>query len=184
MIGHASCAKAYAARVLIASRASRRLRLSSSKAMPPSVNPALCTTASMRSNAFTVARTAPRAPCSVLRSPRYASACPPVAWIAATTSCAGLSSAPVPNNSVPASLTTTCAPLAASNDAWLRPMPLPAPVTSTTRSSNRSSPMDRLLGEATVLTHVAAQAAGHCVARCCTPMLSHMTMSPERHWCT
>ena len=31
--------------------------------MPPSVNPALCTMASMRSNACSVARTAPRAPC-------------------------------------------------------------------------------------------------------------------------
>ena len=129
--------------------------------MPPSVNPALCTTASMRPNACK--RGAHRASGALLgaRGRRGRRVAWPPAAMDRVDHLVGRrpASAPVPNSSVPASATTTRAPRAASSSAWHRPMPRPAPVTSTTRSSNRSS-SGRLLGEAARIGALRALPAG------------------------
>ena len=54
-----------------------------------------------------------------------------------TTALAADGSRPLPSVAVPMSLTTTCAPSAASNRACDRPMPRPAPVTIATLPSSR-----------------------------------------------
>ena len=64
-----------------------------------------------------------------------ATAWPPSARISSTTRCAGPASWPSPVVEVPMSFTTTLAPSAAIANAMSRPMPPPAPVTTTTLPS-------------------------------------------------
>lgn len=62
---------------------------------------------------------------------------PPPALMSSTTRCASDASAPSPSRVTPMSLTTTCAPRAASATACARPSPPPAPVTTATWPSKR-----------------------------------------------
>src|SRR2546423_8867151 len=81
----------------------------------------------------------PAQPSAVVMSLPLASAVPPAAVISATTSSAGPGDAPEPSLAQPRSLTTTVAPREASSRAYSRPTPRPAPVTTATRPSKRSS---------------------------------------------
>ena len=64
-----------------------------------------------------------------------ATAVPPAARISSTTRCAGPASLPSPLTEAPMSLTTTLAPCFAIASAMSRPIPPPAPVTTTTLPS-------------------------------------------------
>src|SRR6266404_6274754 len=75
-------------------------------------------------------------PLQLLTSLPSATAFPPAWEISLTTCCAGEVSVPLPSRLPPRSLTTTFAPWAANMSAYWRPMPRPAPVTSTTRPSH------------------------------------------------
>src|SRR5262245_53244120 len=66
-----------------------------------------------------------------------ATARPPLAAMAATTSSAGVVDWPVPSTAPPRSFTTTAAPSSASSSAMPRPMPRPAPVTTATLPLSR-----------------------------------------------
>src|SRR5262249_9530065 len=76
-----------------------------------------------------------RAPSQSATSSPLATASPPAARIAATTSAAGPSARPLPSAAEPRSLTTTLAPSRPNSSACARPIPRPAPVTMTTRPS-------------------------------------------------
>src|SRR5882724_5138692 len=94
---------------------------------------------STRPNAAWAAVMRPAQPSAVVMSFPLASAVPPAAVISATTSSAGPGEAPEPSLAQPRSFTTTVAPRAASRRAYSRPTPRPAPVTTATRPSKRSS---------------------------------------------
>src|ERR1700712_5310294 len=70
-------------------------------------------------------------------------ASPPRALISSTTLWAGPAETPLPSREPPMSLTTSLAPSFANSSAWERPMPPPAPVTTTTRPSH--NPLMRFL---------------------------------------
>ena len=101
--------------------------------------PALLMTASRRPNSRTAVFTISAASSSEATEAWHATASPPASAISRTTSSAGARDEPAPSMPAPLSATTTCAPLAASSNAWHRPIPRPAPVRTTARSSNRSS---------------------------------------------
>ena len=65
---------------------------------------------------------------------KFAIAVPPRFLISSTTSSAGAALLPEPSAATPGSFTTTLAPSAAQRSAISRPMPRPAPVTTTTLS--------------------------------------------------
>ena len=99
--------------------------------------PALFTTASSRPNVSSAVVTMVSAPSSVATDATQATASPPPSVISPTTASAGALEPPLPSVSLPTSATTTRAPRAARSSACPRPMPRPAPVTITTRPSNR-----------------------------------------------
>src|SRR6266550_2788294 len=94
---------------------------------------------STRPKAWWAVAMRPAQPSAVVMSLPLARAVPPAAVISATTSSAGPGEAPEPSLAQPRSLTTTLAPRAASSRAYSRPTPRPAPVTTATRPSKRSS---------------------------------------------
>src|SRR6478609_4019029 len=98
-------------------------------------NPALFTSTSRPPNASIAVCTRCCAPCQSATSSPLATASPPIARIASTTSPAGPVDPPLPSSSAPRSLTTTFAPWRANSSACPRPMPRPAPVTMTTLPS-------------------------------------------------
>src|ERR687891_2317026 len=101
--------------------------------------PALLTTMSTRPNASSAASTMAPPPSRVDTVSVLGTATPPASSISRATVAAGPADAPSPSTAPPRSLTTTCAPRAASSRAWARPRPLPAPVTTAARPSNPSS---------------------------------------------
>src|SRR3954468_22322979 len=102
--------------------------------------PALLTSTSSRPNVSMAVATRPSAwPQSATSAP-LATASPPMARIASTTSPAGPVDPPWPSLSAPRSLTTTLAPWRANSSAWARPIPRPEPVTMTTRPSQMPMP--------------------------------------------
>src|SRR3954470_9624032 len=106
--------------------------------------PALFTTTSTAPNASSAASTMARPPSGVAMVSRFATASPPAATISATTESAGgsVGASATPSVSLiptPRSFTSTRAPRAANRSAYSRPRLRPAPVTTTTFPSNRSS---------------------------------------------
>ena len=106
--------------------------------------PALFTTTSTAPNASSAASTMARPPSGVAIVSRFATASPPAATISATTASAGgsVGASATPSVSLmptPRSFTSTRAPRAANRSAYSRPRLRPAPVTTTTFPSNRSS---------------------------------------------
>ena len=111
--------------------------------------PALLTTTSSEPNASSAVATMASPPSTVAMVSWLATASPPAATIAATTSSAGFTAGASPEPSVslmatPRSFTTTRAPREASCRAYSRPRPRPAPVMIATLPSKRSSPMTRV----------------------------------------
>src|SRR5579875_2787880 len=97
--------------------------------------PALFTRVSRPPKVSRAARIIRAAPSMSETSSPLAIASPPMARISSTTCPAGPVELPVPSTSDPRSLTTTLAPWRANSRACSRPMPRPAPVTTTTRPS-------------------------------------------------
>src|SRR5579859_2760283 len=97
--------------------------------------PALLTTTSRDPKAASASSITCCAPLPLDTSSPLAPAAPPIDRISSTTSPAGPVEPPVPSTSAPRSLTITFAPCLANSMAWPRPMPRPAPVTTTTRPS-------------------------------------------------
>jgi hypothetical protein len=98
----------------------------------PSMMPALFTSTSSPPKVSTAAATTCSTTAGSLRSPVTATAVPPAASISATTALAV---------SALTSATTTLAPSPANRSAAARPMPEPAPVTTTLLFSNPLPPM-------------------------------------------
>src|ERR1700722_16638150 len=94
--------------------------------------PALFTTQSICPNASTASSMILLAPAKSATLSKFARAIPRAACISATTWFAGLASLPSPFALAPRSLTNTCAPSFAASNAISRPIPRPAPVTTTT----------------------------------------------------
>src|SRR5688572_3969253 len=94
--------------------------------------PALLTTTSIRPNVSIAVLMMRFAASQSATLSVLATAVPPFALISSTTFCAGPASLPSPETEEPMSLTTTFAPLAAIACAKSRPIPPPAPVTTTT----------------------------------------------------
>src|SRR5579883_3318241 len=95
--------------------------------------PALLITPSILPKFSTAALTMRSAPAGSATLSPLATALPPAALISSTTFCAGVVlPPPSPSTAPPRSLTTTAAPSLAASSAISRPMPPPAPVTSTT----------------------------------------------------
>jgi len=101
--------------------------------------PALFTTTSIPPNVSTACRISRSAPAQEEMSSVFATASPPAAVISSATAWAGPADDPVPSREPPRSLTTTLAPCAANVRACARPMPLPAPVITTTRPVHNPS---------------------------------------------
>src|SRR5262245_17402392 len=99
--------------------------------------PALLMTPSILPKFSTAALTMRSAPAGSATLSPLATALPPAALISSTTFCAGVVlPPPSPSTAPPRSFTTTAAPSLAASSAISRPMPPPAPVTSTTLSFN------------------------------------------------
>src|SRR6266550_5580578 len=99
--------------------------------------PALFTRMSIAPNSLTAVSTMRSAAGKSATLSALATALPPRARIASTTSSATRREAPRPSTSAPRSFTTTAAPSAASSSAIARPMPRPAPVTTAALPSSR-----------------------------------------------
>src|SRR5579875_183992 len=100
--------------------------------------PALLTTTSRRPKASIAVSTTRREPSQSETSSALATASPSIWRISAATSSATEPFRSVPSTLEPTSLTTTLAPWRANSMASPRPIPRPAPVTTTTRPSQNS----------------------------------------------
>ena len=124
--GSAACSTRYGPRRLIAISSSQSSTSTSCRRMLRRITPALLTTACSAPYASTAARTARAASSASARSPGTASARPPAASTSAATASSGSGRRPH---------STTASPSAARASAVARPMPVPPPVTSATRST-------------------------------------------------